>query len=79
MLGADLVQRRSALGAGLRHFPGCRTLRPAFEQRPDDLRDDVAGASNDDRIAYANLFEPNLPEIMEGDIGHRDAAHKHWF
>ena len=70
-------ERGPARGAGLRHLPLARVLRPFREDRPDDLRDHVAGAANDHRVALADVLPPDLVLVVQRRVRDRDAAHEH--
>ena len=68
---------RLADGAVLRHVEAARVLRAAAEDGADDLRDDVAGALDDDGIADADVLEVDDGLVVqrgELDGGAADAA-----
>ncbi len=53
---------------------GLRVRRPALGHDPDDLRDDVAGALDDDGVADADILARDLVLVVQGGALHDDAA-----
>ena len=56
-----------------------RVGRAAVEHDPDDLRDHVAGALHDDRIADPHVLAADLVLVVQGRALHDDAADRHRF
>ena len=52
-----------------------RALRPLLFNRPENLRDDVAGPLHDDRIADPHVLPRDLVLVMQRRVLHHDAAH----
>ena len=74
----DLAQRRRAAArADMRKLIGLRAVRPLLRHHFDDLRNDVAGALHDDRIADANILARDLVFIVQRGVLHDDAADRH--
>ena len=61
--------RRVADRAALRHVPFPLGARPPLDDRPDDLRDDVAGLLEDDVVADPDVLAAELVEVVEGRPG----------
>src|ERR1700746_2892951 len=54
---------------------GLRILRPTVEHDRDDLRDHIAGALHDHRVADADILAGDLVLIVQGGALHDDAAY----
>src|SRR5215211_6884475 len=63
------LAKRAALGHPERLRPG-----GVLARRPDDLRDDVAGALDDDHVALTDLLAVDVLLVVQGRAGDRDAA-----
>ena len=54
-----------------------RALRPLLLNHAENLRDDVAGALDDDRVADADVLALDLILVMQRRVLHHDAADGH--
>ena len=71
----DLAQRRGAADrAGLREYIGLGARRALVEHDFQNLRDDVAGALHDDRVADAHVLPRDLVLVVQRGVRHHDAA-----
>ena len=61
-----LDDRRPADRAVRRHLVLALGPGPPLDDRPDDLRDDVAGLLEDDPVADPDVLAPDLVEVVEG-------------
>ena len=78
-LAFEAHDRRAALGTRLRQVPGTRARGPPLGQRAHDLRDHVAGAAHDDRVADPQVAPADLVLVVQRDVGDRRAADEHGF
>ena len=77
----DLAQRRRAADRAdeisvvvLREDVGLRAVRPLVGDDFEDLRDDVAGALDDDRVADPHVEPRDLVLVVQRGVGDDDAA-----
>jgi hypothetical protein len=74
---------RTAMLSQTGHFSGNLVRlgigRPAVEHDPDDLRDDVAGALDDHRIADPHVFAGDFVRVMQGGALHHHPADRDRF
>ena len=61
----------------LRENIGLRAGRPLVQHDREDLRNDVAGALHDDRVADAHVLARDLVLVVQGGVGDDDAADRH--
>ena len=73
-LADDLRAADRALG---RHLPRHGAVRAPFGHHADDLRDHVAGAAHDHRVAVAHVQPCHLVGVVQGGTGDGHAAHVH--
>ena len=74
----DLAQsRRAADRAGLGEDIGFRFRRPLVEHDREHLRNHVAGALHQNRVADAHVLARNLVLVVQGGVGDDDAADGH--
>src|SRR5207248_8726085 len=72
---AGLTHREAvADGTMIRELVRLGIFRPALEHDPDDLRDHIAGALHDDRVADPRILALDLVLIVQGGALHDDAA-----
>src|SRR6185437_817850 len=64
----------AAFRTDMREFEGLRFPRPPRRNNADNLWDDVAGALDDDRVAFANVLALDLILVMQGGAADDDAA-----
>ena len=64
-----------ALGGEVEALRGCQTL---FRDNAHDLRDDVAGALHDDRVAGADVLAFNFVCIVQSSTADDDTADSDW-
>ena len=70
--------RRTAYRAKQWHGKWLRRRRPLLENNAENFRNHVTGTANDYRIANAQPpFALDFICIMQGGVGHRDAANEH--
>ena len=74
LLGQRRVQRARAVG---RECEGLGARRPLFQDHADDLRDHVAGALQDHRVADPDVLARDLVGVVQGGVDHHHAAHRH--
>ena len=67
----------AAGGADLRDLVGLRALGPLVEHDAHHLRDDVAGAAHDHRVADADVLAGDLVLVVQRGVRHHDAADRH--
>ena len=71
----DLAHGVAAAGrADLGKLVGLGALGPLVEHDADDLRDDVAGALHDHRVADADVLARDLVLVVQRGVGDDDAA-----
>ena len=63
--------------ADLRHLEGLGALGPLVEDDAHHLRDDVAGAAHDHRVADADVLAGDLVLVVQRGVGDDDAADGH--
>ena len=63
--------------ADVRELVGLGALRPLVEHDAHDLRDDVAGAPHDDRVADADVLAGDLVLVVQRGVGDHHAADRH--
>ncbi|MNZ54724.1 hypothetical protein D3C78_726350 [compost metagenome] len=68
---------RAAYRARLRNRHGPRIGRTALEHHLHHLRNHVAGAADDHRIADHQPQARHLVHVVQGGVGHGDASHLH--
>ena len=74
-VGIDLARGMAAAGgADGGKDESFRALRPLLLNHAENLRNDVAGALHDDRIADADVLARDLVLVMQGRVLHHDAA-----
>ena len=73
VLLAGTTVQHATLGALRRCFDFLRILWAFFRDRLDHLRDDLARFFHDDRVAEAQVFATDLPEIVQRRVLHRCA------
>ena len=66
---ADRADRRQAHLAGIRRTP--------LGQHARDLRDHIARAAHDHRVADADILAYHLVHVVQRGVAHRDAADEH--
>ena len=69
--------RRAALRAARRHRERPRAARPLVRQHAHDLRDHVARAAHDHRVADAHVLAPDLVLVVQRRVGDGHAADEH--
>ena len=74
----DLAHGRAAAGrADLRELVGLGALGPLVGDDAHDLRDDVAGAAHDHRVADADVLARDLVLVVQRRVRHHHAADRH--
>ena len=74
----DLAHGGAAAGrADLGHLVGLGALRALVEHDAHDLRDDVAGAAHDHRVADADVLAGDLVLVVQRGVRDHDAADRH--
>src|SRR5262249_30092457 len=68
------VHRCAADGAGPGHLPGRAALGARLEDDADDLRDDVAGAAQEDAVAFAHVLAAHFFLVVQRGARDGDAA-----
>ena len=68
---------RAAHRAMARHGELKRFSQPLFCQHTDHFRDHIASPAHDHGIAHPHVLAAGLVFVVQGRIGHGDAAHKH--
>ena len=66
---------RAADRAGRGHLVLALGAGPPLDERPDDLRDHVAGLLEDHPVADPDVLAPDLVEVVERRAGHGRAGH----
>ena len=64
----------AADGAFVRKLIGLRALRPLLQDHAHDLRNDVAGALDHDRVADAHILARDLVFVVQRGVLHHHAA-----
>ena len=64
----------AAGGADVGHLVGLGALRPLVQDDAHHLRDDVAGAAHDHRVADADVLARDLVLVVQRGVGHDHAA-----
>ena len=68
--------RRATTGASLRHNPRLRIPRAQRKDRAQNLRNNIAGFSDDNGIANTHILTQNLVFVMEGSSSNRRASNQ---
>jgi hypothetical protein len=64
----------AAFRAFVREIERLAAFRPLLGDDPDHLRDDIAGALDDDRVALADILALDLVLVVQRRAPHHDAA-----
>ena len=77
-IGIDLARGVAAAGrADVGKLESFRALRPLLLNHAENLRNDVAGALHDHRVADADVLARDLVLVMQRGVLHHDAADGH--
>src|SRR3546814_21006162 len=69
------VHRQLTAGRTVRReYEGYGVFRPALHHHTDDLRDHIAGALHDHRIADAHVLAGDLILVLQGGVGDQHTA-----
>ena len=75
----DRFDLRAAGRAAVRHHEGFGRRRAQFGQAFHDFGYDIARSPDDDGIADADVLPADFVGVVQGGVGHGDAADEHRF